>query len=130
MRRLTLVTVSAVLLLTGCSSSSESDGGELDAFPDPETTTSPTQSATPDPGDPECAAVWVAGQTLPGDYTSCRADGEAPSQDVVDCQDGTSLVVFDDRSFAVTGQEIVEPADAPLQDTDEYGAAYTTCTGE
>lgn len=130
MRRLSFVTASAVLMLAGCSSSSESGGADLDTFPDPETTTSSTPSAPPDPTDPTCATVWRAGQTLPDDYTSCRADGETAPQDVVDCLDGTSLIVFDDRFWAVTGQVVVEPADAPLQDTDEYGAAFVTCTGE
>ncbi len=56
--------------------------------------------------------------------------GTVGPQDAVTCLDGTSLIVFDDRFWAVTGQQVVEPDDAPLQDTDEYGAAYVTCTGE
>ncbi len=132
MLRLAFAAAFVLLLpLAGCSSGGESDGADLDSFPDPETTTTSAPSATAAPADaPACASVWVPGQTLPAGYTTCLADGGSAPQDVMDCLDDTSLIVFDDRLYAVTGQEIVEPADAPLQDTDEFGSVYVACTGE
>ncbi|MET1038641.1 MAG: hypothetical protein ABW075_10215 [Aeromicrobium sp.] len=131
MRRLTLLTATAVLLLlAGCSS----DGDAADSSGTDETATAPSASGaskTPDaPSGPDCDEVWRAGQVLPDTYTSCIADGEEATQDVVECTDGSSLVVYLDTFYAVTGQEIVEPDVAPLQDTEEFGAAYSTCTGE
>ena len=140
MRRLTLAIVTSVLLLGGCTSGSDSDGpsgadasngsggsdGSSDAA-DP----APSASKTPDvPTGPECDTVWKAGAVLPADYATCVSDGEAGVQDITPCQDGTSLIVYLDRFYAVTGQKIVEPDDAPLQDTDEFGAVYAACTGE
>jgi hypothetical protein len=131
MRRLLLVTATAtVLLLAGCTGG---DGSEPGAQPgstdgsDAATSEAPTPDA---PAGPDCDAIWQAGSTLPADYTSCVADGEDATQDVVACLDGSSLVVYLDSFYAVTGQEIVKPDVAPLQDTDEFGAAYSACTGE
>ena len=143
MRRLTLAIVTTVLLLAGCTSGSDSEGanasdgsngsgGSADSSDssggaDP----APSASKTPDvPTGPECDTVWKAGAVLPADYATCVSDGEAGVQDVTPCQDGTSLIVYLDRFYAVTGQKIVEPDDAPLQDTDEFSAVYTACTGE
>jgi hypothetical protein len=140
MRRLTLAIVTTVLLLAGCTSGSDSEGaipsdgaassdgssGSSDAD-DP----APSESTTPDvPTGPDCDAVWKAGAVLPADYGTCVSDGEAGVQDVTPCKDGTSLVVYLDSFYAVTGQKIVEPEVAPLQDTDEFGATYSACTGE
>lgn len=137
MRRLTLILASAVLLLAGCTSGSDSDGGSDGgtggggggvADPTPSTSAaSPTAGAV---SGPDCDAVWKAGAVLPADYGSCVADGEEAVQDVTACTDGTSLVVYLDSFYAITGQKIVEPEIAPLQDTDEFGAAYSSCTGE
>jgi hypothetical protein len=137
MRRLTLATVTAVLLLAGCTSGSDS-GGDQDepgaAGPTSSgeaTDPAPSAEKTSDaPPAPDCDAVWQAGAVLPDDYTSCTVDGEAAVQDVTGCTDGTSLVVYLDSFYAITGEKIVEPDVAPLQDTEEFGAAYSTCTGE
>jgi hypothetical protein len=133
MRRLLLVTATAtVLLLTGCTGDSDSEPGSPDDS-EPATSASPTSptSATSDaPAGPDCDAIWQAGSTLPADYTTCVADGEEATQDVVECTDGSKLVVYLDSFYAVTGQEIVEPDVAPLQDTEEFGAVYSACTGE
>jgi hypothetical protein len=130
MPRLTLVTATALLMLAGCSSGDGSD----ESASEPEATTtasSASPSASPDaPSGPSCDDVWRAGELLPADYTSCAADGETAEQEVTDCLDGSSLVVYLDSFYAITGQEIVEPDVAPLQDTEEFGAAYSACTGE
>jgi len=139
MRRLTLATVTTVLLLAGCTSGADSDGGPTGGGADSDGGPAATGSATPAPSEPttpeaaaapDCDEVWTAGAVLPADYTSCVTDGEEAVQDVTACTDGTSLVVYLDTFYAITGDTIVEPAVAPLQDTDEFGAAYSACTGE
>lgn len=132
MRRLTLATVTAILLLAGCSSGDGSDGaGDSDSDATAAPQSSGSTSASPQvPSDPECDEVWKAGKTLPEDYTTCVEDGEPVEPDAVACTDGSSLVVHRDSLYAVTGGTIVEPDVAPLQDTEEFGEAYTTCTGE
>lgn len=131
MRRLTLLTATVLLLLAGCTSGDGPD--ETDA---PSTATSETPGSTsgaPAPqatAEPDCADIWKAGETLPDDYTNCLDGGEPAEPDVVACTDGGSLVVHLDTFYAVTGGTIVEPDVAPLQDTDEFGEAYATCTGE
>ena len=131
MRRLVICTATTLLLLAGCTSGSDADGsdGSDVSLTDPDETPSP---AAPEaaPSSPECAFVWVAGQVLPNDYTGCQSDGREGSQDVVECTDGASLIVYLDRFYGITGDEIIEPADAPLQDTEEYGETYSACTGE
>lgn len=130
MRRLTLATVATVLLLAGCTSGEGSD--DTAAAPAPDTSGSPT-TATSTPKDepaPECDEVWKAGNKLPADYTTCLEDGQTAASDVVPCVDGSSLVVHLDTFYGITGHKISEPDVAPLQDTDEFGEAYATCTGE
>ncbi|MET0449861.1 MAG: hypothetical protein ABW004_15715 [Aeromicrobium sp.] len=130
MRRIMLATVTALLLLAGCSSGGDSDGST--ASNEPSSTVSPSATAdTPTAASgPDCDDVWRAGQVLPADYTSCLDGGAAGTQDVTECTDGTSLVVYLDSFYAVTGEKIIEPDVAPLQDTEEFGAAYSACTGE
>jgi hypothetical protein len=135
MRRLMLVTTTAVLLLGGCSSGGDSDtsdgaSGGGDPAPTSSTPTASGSATSDTPSGPDCDDVWRAGEVLPEGYTTCVADGSEATQDVVECTDGSSLVVYLDSFYAVTGQEIVEPDVAPLQDTDEFGAAYSACTGE
>ena len=129
MRRISLMTATAALLLAGCTSGS--DTGSDDAAPSPGGVTASQPSAQPSsevPPGPTCDDIWVAGQTLPDDYDTCTVDGDVGSQDVVPCDDGSKLVTFNDAFYAVTGGEIREPAEAPLQDTDSYGDAYSACT--
>lgn len=131
MRRLVFATVTALLLLSGCSSGENSDGasdGTADSQ-EPSESATPAETSEP-PSGPDCDAVWQAGEVLPADYTSCVSDGAEGTQDVTECTDGSSLVVYLDSFYAITGQKIVEPDVAPLQDTDEFGAAYSACTGE
>jgi hypothetical protein len=128
MSRLALVTVTALLLLAGCTSGSDidpSDGGKGDAKPKPTAT-----RTTAAPTGPDCAEVWKDGATLPDDYTKCVEDGDYGLQDVTKCDDGTRLVAYSDTYFAVTGGRISKPDIAPMQDTEEYGQAYSACTGE
>ncbi|MEV7396606.1 hypothetical protein [Aeromicrobium sp. NPDC092404] len=125
MPRLAIVTLTALVMLGGCTSSDDKGGGSSDGTAKPSATTS-----TPAPTGPDCADIWKAGLTLPKDYTKCVEDGAYGLQDVTECQDGSRLVVFSDTLFAVTGEPISKPDVAPLQDTEAFGLAYTACTGE
>ena|SRR5690349_8096097 len=125
MSRLVLLTVTTLLLLAGCTSS---DGGKSDG--DKKTSKPSATKTTPAPTGPACASIWKEGTTLPADYTRCVDDGTYGPQDVTKCQDGTKLVAYSDTYFAVTGGRISKPKVAPMQDTPEYGKAYTACTGE
>lgn len=137
MRRFTLATVTALILLAGCTSGGESDGpsggestGESTGSAASDEPSASAPATTEAPTGPDCDTVWQAGQVLPADYTSCVTDGVPGTQDVTECTDGSSLIVYLDSQYAVTGGEIVEPDVAPLQDTEEFGAVYSACTGE
>jgi hypothetical protein len=125
MPRVAIVTLTALLLLTGCTSSDGKSDGDKDS-----SKPTATKKTTPAPTGPDCADIWKAGLTLPKDYTKCVDDGAYGLQDVAECQDGTKLVVFADTLYAFTGQPISKPDVAPLQDTEEFGRAFTSCTGE
>ena len=125
MSRLVLLTVTTLLLLAGCTSS---DGGKSDG--DKKTSKPSATKTTPAPTGPACASIWKEGTILPADYTRCVDGGAYGPQDVTKCQDGTKLVAYSDTYFAITGGRISKPKVAPMQDTPEYGKAYTACTGE
>ena len=124
MPRLAILTVTALLLLAGCTSS---DGGSGDGGKD---SAKPSATTTAPPTGPDCASIWKDGATLPEDYTKCVDNGAYGTQDVFECQDGTKLVAYADSLYAVTGGRISKPKVAPMQDTPEYGKAYSACTGE
>lgn len=126
MPRLAILTLTALLLLAGCTSSdgtSDGQGGKDSSKPSAGKTTSK-------PKGPDCAGIWKSGATLPDDYTTCLEDGAYGTQDVTTCEDGTKLVAYADEYYAVTGGPINKPDVAPMQDTEEYGKAYSACTGE
>lgn len=122
-----LVVVAVATFSAACTSSET----EKDDPPSGATSSAPT-SATRAPGvtGPDCAEVWQPGETLPADYTACADGATQGKQDVIECLDDTRLIVHDDVLWGVTGQEIVAPDASPLQDTERFGAAYATCTGE
>ena len=126
-----VTTVAVAALSTACTSSGTGESGDpTSGGSTPSGAASSTATAPPQAVGPDCADVWQAGQTLPADYTECAAGAELGPQDVTDCDDDTRLVVFDDVLWAVTGGKVVEPDASPVQDTEEYGAAYAACTGE
>lgn len=126
MRRLLLVLTVAILGLAGCSSGSDDDAG---AKPSDSDTSSSSPSGKAGPG-PACADIWKAGATLPADYDTCYVNGTKAVQDVIECDDDTRLVVYDNEMFARTGTEIVRPKEAPLQDLPAYSKAYAACTAD
>ena len=125
MHRLLLVLTVAILSLAGCSSGSDDGDKKPDA-------SDPSSSASADSGGPgpACGDIWKAGATLPDDYDTCYVSGEKGVQDVVECEDDSRLVVYNNEMFARTGSKIVHPKQAPLQDLPVYSKAYTVCTGE
>lgn len=132
MRRLLPVLVT-VLLLAGCSGSSSEgtagpDGSGSDRGSDG-TSSSATGTPAP-PSAPACDVIWKAGRTLPADYDGCAEGGAAGSEETVECTDGSRLVAYADTFYARTGGTIRQPELAPMQDTDEFSAAYTDCTGD
>lgn len=122
----------AVLLLgVGCTTSDD-DGGAAGGSAGPSDQPRATSSAAPEdvPDGPDCARVWRAGEVLPTDYDLCVQDGVAGVQDVTECVDGPPLIVFDDELFARPGEEVQAPTASPVQDTEEFGAAYAECTDD
>ena len=76
---------------------------------------------------PACDEVWVAGQTLPGDYEGCSDDeGVLMVSEVKKCTsiDG-SFTTFGARYFAMLGGEVSDAG----QTSPEYDQAYTACFG-
>lgn len=132
MSRIVLLTVTTLLLVGGCTASSDS-GSDDNASGSDGSSGSGTPGATKSPEvptGPDCASTWKAGATLPKDYTTCLDDGARGEQETTKCQDGTALVAYSDIYYAVTGGPILKPDVAPMQDTEEYGAAYDACTGQ
>ena len=135
MRRLLALAALSLTLASGCTSSD--DGGPLGPDPSGSASTSApngddssSDDAAPGPTGPACDDVWQVGDDLPSDYSECAAGTEQGSQEVTECQDGSSLVVFDDVLYAVTGGQIKESDVSPLQDTPEFSAVFSDCTGE
>ena len=127
MSRLALLTVTAVLVLGGCTGSSDDDPDKSGGS---NSSASPSATKEPAPTGPKCSDIWKDGETLPDDYTQC-VDGKAyGTQDVTECQDGTQLIAYADEFFAITGGTITKGEVAPMQDTEEFGTAFATCTGE
>jgi len=78
---------------------------------------------------PACAKTWVAGVTLPEQYTGCDWRGEASGDEYATlCIDGTQLWALEgdggsDEFFALPGQK-VQAAKGTA-----YNKAFARCTG-
>ena len=115
-----------IFALSACSG-----GDGLPSAKDSPSASSPTSAgSTGVPSTPSCMNIWKEGSVLPRSYKGCVSDGKPGAEESANCQDGTSLIVFEEAFYAVTGSTIRKPADAPLQDTEEYSKAFTACTGE
>lgn len=127
MLRPALLGAAILLAIAGCTSDDSPNRDGSDPTATPSTSSSSTAAQ---PAGPDCADIWQAGETLPTNYTECVAGGVVGDQDVTECKDGTSLIAFANTFYAVTGGEIRKPDVAPMQDTEEYGNAFSACTGE
>lgn len=76
---------------------------------------------------PKCSEVWVAGETLPEDYGGCDDGDTIVAAVSTECSDGTSLYGFDDRFYALGGEEIVEAAGGSTDTDPAYSKAYEDC---
>ncbi|MBC9733375.1 hypothetical protein [Nocardioides marmotae] len=125
-------------LLAGCG---EDEGTTVS---DPAASASPSASGSESPtpsGDvatgsasggpvegPDCAEVWVAGETLPNGYQGCVAEGRLVKADGRYCEFGKPLITYDDRWWAVPGGRIGE-AEGPLVRDRDYRAVLRKCGG-
>ena len=131
MPRLALLLVVALLALAGCSGGDDQDDAAAPDAVTPPSASSPgsTPTPTPVPTGPACDTVWSAGDVLPDDYEQCVEKGAAGVQDVIECSDGPPLVVFDDELYGRPGEKIRASDVSPVQDTEQFGEAYSECTG-
>lgn len=123
-----------VLSLTACGGSDDtSTDKRTDKATDKPTsgTTISTPGKTPTSGPtlPDCTSIWNADSTLPKDYTGCQIGGRTRLEQSTACKDKTTLIIHDEQFYAVTGQKIVMPAIAPLEDSEAFGKLYSACTG-
>lgn len=119
------------LALTACGDE------EPDAATDPAANASESASETPSespsetsseaPG-PDCASVWVAGQTLPEDYQGCQdaTKGKWVQAMVYRCSSGQHLVTFGTTFYAARG-EAVNESDVPLRRNPDFQKALASC---
>lgn len=111
---------------SGLAACGKDDGGtqatDNESTSPPET---PTETATPGPEFPDCAAVWVAGQVLPRSYSGCDADGVVVKPKKHPCSFGSSIVEFDDRYYAVSGRPINEVPG--LSRSKDFRSALSSC---
>lgn len=107
----TFAVVLSVLLLTACGGGGDDDEG-----------------GTGSGGLPDCADVWVEGETLPEDYEGCMDGDMTVALVTSDCTDGSRLTGYDDRYWALLGGEIKDAGaeDATAADP-EYGADLAAC---
>lgn len=119
-------------LLAGCGddSTTATDGaGESSPSSGPASGGTPEEE-TADPGasEPQCGAVWVAGETLAGGYRSCY-DGEAEIEpESRACSFGKRLLTHDGRFWSVRGGRIAETTEAELLDDQRYRRVLKLCT--
>ena len=114
-----------IFALSACTGNAKPSGRDS-----PSASSSMGTGSTDGPSEPACMDIWKEGSVLPQGYTGCVSDGKPGAEESVNCRDDTSLIVFEEVLYAVTGGTIMRPADAPLQDTEEYGKAFSACTGE
>ena len=106
--RLAAALLVGVLGLSACGSESGSTTAEDATSPVAESDS--TDDASEDPGSslPECGEVWQAGVRLPTGYKGCAEDGEPVKPDRIRCSFGLVIVTYDDRFYAVPGDQINE----------------------
>lgn len=88
---------------------------------------SPSETPTEDAG-PACADVWVAGATLPEDYSGCQDDtkGKWVQAMVYRCSSGQRLVTFGTTFYAAKG-EVVNESDVPLRRNRDFQKILASC---
>ncbi len=116
-------------MLTSCGNEADGEAGSESASdPSSSSSQSPSESTSEsaDPGtSTECADIWIDGQELPEDYTSCTADGETIKPAKKPCGYGATFLEQDGRFYAMKGGPITDAGD--LETNEEYQQLLATC---
>lgn len=116
----------AGLALAACGEQEPDSAAEPSQQPS-STSESPSESPTEDAG-PACADVWVAGATLPENYSGCQDDtkGKWVEAMVYHCSSGQRLVTFGTTFYAAKG-EVVNESDVPLRHNLDFQKILASC---
>ena len=125
-----LVALCASFALGACGTENGDDTASDTTSESPTETPTSSETEAPEtstePGAlPECADVWVDGQTLPADYTACTTDGETIKPEKRKCGYGATFLEQDGQFYAMKGQPITDAGD--LETSDEYQQLLATC---
>ena len=121
--------VAVFALAFGLSACGGSDDSPKDKPTSRTTIIDPGTTAPGGPELPDCGEIWKDGATLPEHYAGCVSNGSTRLEESTKCSDGSTLFIHDEQFYAVTGQKIVAPEVAPLEDTPAFGKVHNTCTG-
>ena len=126
LRRTVVMSIAAALLLfaAGCGDDDGSDAPDSAASDSASESLSPT--ATPE--GPDCATVWVEGQTLDRAYRGCVQDGVLVTAEKVGCSSGQTFVLFNDEFWAVKGG-LIKQASGGLASNPDYRDDMAACRG-
>jgi hypothetical protein len=122
-----LLAAALLLLVTACGDDDGSDSAGSDTASG---TPSTSESASPSPSSdaPDCATIWVEGQTLDRRYQGCAQDGVTVAVEKVGCSSGQTFVLFNDEFWAVKGG-IVKHAPDGLAASKAYREDMAACRG-
>ena len=121
----------AGLALTACGDQEPDSAAEPSSSTceSPSETPSDTSSETPtEDAGPACADVWVAGATLPEDYSGCQDDakGKWVQAMVYHCSSGQRLVTFGTTFYAAKG-EVVNESYVPFRRNRDFQKILASC---
>ncbi len=119
------VCAAAVLVACGTENGAESAADPSSESPSSSQSEAPTEIATTPGALPQCADVWVDGETLPADYTACTTDDETIKPVKRMCGFGRPLLEQDGRFYAMKGQQINDVGD--LETSDQYQQLLASC---
>lgn len=121
----------AGLALTACGDQEPDSAAEPSQQPSSSSQSpSDTPSDTPsdEPAGPACADVWVAGATLPANYSGCQDDAKGKWVQAMTyrCSSGQRLVTFGTTFYAAKG-EVVNESDVPLRRNKDFQKILASC---
>jgi hypothetical protein len=116
------------LLLAGCGSDSGTTASDPETPASSATSASPAEPATSAAEGPDCAAVWVEGETLAKSYQGCVSDGVLVAVERIGCSSGQTFVLYDDAYWAVRGG-LIKAATDGLAKSEAYLEDMAACRG-